>query len=200
MAVDPKVSVEGVGKSYETADGAVEALRDVSFDVTSGEFVCVVGPSGSGKTTLFRLIGGLESPTTGSVRLDGDPVTAPSTDVGIVFQEYHLFPWRTVSGNVRFGLEQQDIDSEARERRTQELIDLVGLDGFEDAYPSRISGGMKQRVGIARALAVDPDLLVEHVPRLGVDRAERFVHQQEVRVDRECAGDAYALFHPAAYL
>ena len=180
MAVDPKVSVEGVSKTYDSGDGAVEALRDVTFDVASGEFVCVVGPSGSGKTTLFRIIGGLESPTTGTVRLDGDSVTGPNTDVGIVFQEYHLFPWRTVRGNVRFGLEQQDVGDEARERRTQELIDLVGLDGFEDAYPSQISGGMKQRVGIARALAVDPDLLLMDEPFGAVDAQTRDMLHDEI--------------------
>jgi NitT/TauT family transport system ATP-binding protein len=180
VAVDPKVSVDAVSKTYEASDGVVEALRGVSFDVDSGEFVCVVGPSGSGKTTLFRIIGGLESPSSGQVRLDADPVDEPSTDVGIVFQEYHLFPWRTVRGNVQFGLEQQGLDGTARGSRTQELIDLVGLDGFEDAYPSQISGGMKQRVGIARALAVDPDLLLMDEPFGAVDAQTRDMLHEEV--------------------
>jgi len=180
VAVDPKVSVDGVSKTYETSDGAVEALRNVSFDVAPEEFVCVVGPSGSGKTTLFRIIGSLESPSSGQVRLDAAPVDEPSTDVGIVFQEYHLFPWRTVRGNVQFGLEQQDLDETARGSRTQELIDLVGLDGFEEAYPSQISGGMKQRVGIARALAVDPDLLLMDEPFGAVDAQTRDMLHEEV--------------------
>jgi NitT/TauT family transport system ATP-binding protein len=186
VAVNPKVSVEGVGRTYETGDGSVEALRGVTFDVAPEEFVCVVGPSGSGKTTLFRLIGGLESPTTGTVRLDGDPVTGPGTDTGIVFQEYHLFPWRTVRGNVRFGLEQGDMTAAERKRRTEELVDLVGLDGFADAYPSQISGGMKQRVGIARALAVDPDLLLMDEPFGAVDaRTKEMLHEEVLDIWRE---------------
>jgi len=186
VAVNPKVSVENVGRTYDTGDGGVEALRGVTFDVAPEEFVCVVGPSGSGKTTLFRLIGGLESPTTGTVRLDGDPVTGPGTDTGIVFQEYHLFPWRTVRGNVRFGLEQGDMTAAERKRRTEELIDLVGLDGFADAYPSQISGGMKQRVGIARALAVDPDLLLMDEPFGAVDaRTKEMLHEEVLDIWRE---------------
>jgi len=186
VAVNPKVSVENVGRTYETGDGSVEALRGVTFDVAPEEFVCVVGPSGSGKTTLFRLIGGLESPTTGTVRLDGDPVTGPGTDTGIVFQEYHLFPWRTVRGNVRFGLEQGDTTAAEQKRRTEELIDLVGLGGFADAYPSQISGGMKQRVGIARALAVDPDLLLMDEPFGAVDaRTKEMLHEEVLDIWRE---------------
>ncbi|WP_265108503.1 ABC transporter ATP-binding protein [Halosolutus halophilus] len=173
MAVDDtdasRVRVDGVGKQYATEQGPVQALEDVSFEVEPGEFVCLVGPSGSGKTTLFRVVAGLESPTSGSVSLDGTPVREPNPDMGIVFQEYHLFPWRTVRGNIAFGLERTDVSTDDRERRVQHLVDLVGLDGFEDSYPKALSGGMKQRVALARALAVDPALLLMDEPFGAVD-------------------------------
>jgi len=173
-AADHTVAVDGVTKVFEQQGGdSVEALADVSFTVDEGEFVCIVGPSGCGKTTLFRIIAGLEAATGGEVRLDGEPVTGPAMDRGMVFQEYGLFPWRTVLENVAFGLEQQDMDEQARRERAHEMIDLVGLDGFADAYPNELSGGMKQRVGIARALAVDPALLLMDEPFGSVDAQTR---------------------------
>ena len=177
---DAKVAVENVTKRYDGKRETVQALDEIDFRVAPEEFVCVVGPSGCGKTTLFRIIGGLEEPTAGTVSLDGDPVTEPSQDVGIVFQEYHLFPWRTVRGNVEFGLEQQDLSADERRRRAQEMIDLVGLEGSEDAYPSQLSGGMKQRVGIARALAVDPDLLLMDEPFGSLDAQTRDMLHDEL--------------------
>ena len=168
-----KVVVDGLGKRYDSDRQTVQALADVNFAVGASEFVCLVGPSGCGKTTLFRLIAGLETPTAGVVELDGSPVTGPGTDRGMVFQEYGLFPWRTVRGNVAFGLEEQGLDGEARRRRVEEMIELVGLDGFGDAYPKELSGGMKQRVGIARALAVDPELLLMDEPFGSVDAQTR---------------------------
>ncbi|WP_407652199.1 ABC transporter ATP-binding protein [Halomicrococcus gelatinilyticus] len=179
--VTPKVAVDGVGKRFDGERGdAVRALDDVSFSVQDGEFVCVVGPSGCGKTTLFRTIAGLETPTEGSVRLDGDPVTGPGTDRGMVFQGYGLFPWRSVAGNVAFGLEQQDVPTAHRGRRVEEMLDLVGLAEFADAYPKSLSGGMKQRVGIARALAVDPEILLMDEPFGSVDAQTRDMLHQEL--------------------
>ena len=181
MAVEtPRVRVEGIGKRFEGTNGPVQALEGVTFDVADGEFVCIVGPSGCGKTTLFRIIAGLEPATTGRVVLDGDRVDGPSTDLGLVFQEYHLFPWRTVAGNVGFGLERDGVATTERERRVRELLELVGLDGFADAYPRDLSGGMKQRVALARALAVDPGLLLMDEPFGAVDAQTKKLLQDEL--------------------
>jgi NitT/TauT family transport system ATP-binding protein len=176
----PRVRVEGIGKRFEGTNGPVQALEGVTFDVADGEFVCIVGPSGCGKTTLFRIIAGLEPATTGRVVLDGDRVDGPSTDLGLVFQEYHLFPWRTVAGNVGFGLERDGVATTERERRVRELLELVGLDGFADTYPRDLSGGMKQRVALARALAVDPGLLLMDEPFGAVDAQTKKLLQDEL--------------------
>lgn len=176
----PRVQVENVGRQYDSPQGVVQALEGVSFDVDTGEFVCLVGASGSGKTTLFRIIAGLEESTTGTVYLGGDPVEGPGPNLGLVFQEYHLFPWRTVSGNVGFGLEKQGVDREKRKQRVRELLELVGLDGFADSYPRDLSGGMKQRVALARALAVDPDLLLMDEPFGAVDAQTKRMLQDEL--------------------
>lgn len=177
---EARVRVEGVGKRFGGRGATVQALHDVSFDVAPGEFVVVVGPSGSGKTTLFRIIGGLEPPTSGTVYLQGEPVTEPGPDMGIVFQEYHLFPWRTVRGNVGFGLEQRGVPEAERRHQVDDLLELVGLSEFADAYPKELSGGMKQRVGIARALAIDPELLLMDEPFGAVDAQTRAALQDEL--------------------
>ena len=168
-----KIAVENVSHAYESGGESVQALSEVSFSVADGEFCCVVGPSGCGKTTLLRTIAGLETPDAGSVLVDGGPVTGPGLDRGMVFQEYALFPWRTVRGNIRFGLDRPACGCSDCERRVQELVDLVGLDGFEDSYPKALSGGMKQRVGIARALAPDPEILLMDEPFGSVDARTR---------------------------
>jgi len=175
-----RVTVEDVSMVYDGSNGPVEALRAVSFDVEPGEFVTIVGPSGCGKTTLFRIIAGLQTPTEGAVRLDGDPIDGPGPELGIVFQEYHLFPWRTVAGNVGFGLEQTGMPTDQRRERVGELLELVGLEGFADSYPKDLSGGMKQRVALARALAPDPDLLLMDEPFGAVDAQTRTMLQAEL--------------------
>jgi NitT/TauT family transport system ATP-binding protein len=174
------VRVEAVSKRYEGEGGPIQALDGVAFDVADGEFVCLVGPSGCGKTTLFRIIAGLDATTDGEVYLGGDRVEGPTPDMGVVFQEYHLFPWRTVRGNVAFGLEKQDIPEAKRRKRVDELVELVGLEGFEDSYPKALSGGMKQRVAIARALAADPTLLLLDEPFGAVDAQTRAMLQREL--------------------
>jgi len=178
-----KIVVDEVGKQFQSGDRTVRALRDVSFGVGDGEFVCIVGPSGCGKTTLFRIIAGLEAPSNGTIWLDGAPVEGPGMDRGMVFQEYGLFPWRTVLENVTFGLEQRDMAKPERRERATEMIELVGLDGFADAYPNELSGGMKQRVGIARALAVDPEILLMDEPFGSVDAQTRdMLHDELLRI------------------
>jgi NitT/TauT family transport system ATP-binding protein len=178
-----EVAVRDVGKTFGEGEDGFRALDGVSFDVTDGEFVCIVGPSGCGKTTLFRIIAGLDTPTEGGVFVGGDRVEGPDMDRGMVFQEYGLFPWRTVIGNVVFGLEQQDRSKAERRDRAAAMIDLVGLSGFEDAHPSALSGGMKQRVGIARALAVDPDILLMDEPFGAVDAQTRdMLHDELLRI------------------
>ena len=184
MAIDghhgAQVRVETVSKRYPGENGAVHALDTASFDVSNGEFVCIVGPSGCGKTTLFRIIAGLEEATDGSVVLNGRRVDGPTSDMGVVFQEYHLFPWRTVRGNVAFGLEKSGVPAPERRERVEDLIELVGLDGFAESYPKELSGGMKQRVAIARALAVDPSLLLMDEPFGAVDAQTREMLQTEL--------------------
>ncbi|MFC4248462.1 ABC transporter ATP-binding protein [Natribaculum luteum] len=174
------VVVDGVSKHYSSAQEPVRALEDVSFAVDPGEFVCIVGPSGCGKTTLFRIIAGLESATAGTVSLDGEPVDGPGPELGVVFQEYLLFPWRTVAGNVGFGLEKQALTATERDERVRRLLSLVGLEEFGDSYPKELSGGMKQRVAIARALAVDPELLLMDEPFGAVDAQTREMLQDEL--------------------
>lgn len=177
----PMVAVESVTKRYESLGGpTVTALADISFEIARGEFVTVVGPTGCGKTTLIRILGGLDTPTSGRVRVAGDRVNEPSPDRSMVFQAYNLFPWLTVRENVGFGLVEQDVPTATRETKTRELLELVGLSEFADAYPKELSGGMKQRVGLARALAVEPSVLLMDEPFGSVDAQTRRHLQQEL--------------------
>jgi NitT/TauT family transport system ATP-binding protein len=165
--------VERVGYIYDDHHGHVEALDDISFDIQPGEFVCLVGPSGSGKSTLLRILAGLISPQQGRVWLDGQLVTAPHPSVGIVFQKANLMPWRTVRQNVGLPLEVQRQPTAEIDLRAQALIELVGLAGFEESYPRGLSGGMEQRVAIARSLIHNPSILLLDEPFGSLDALTR---------------------------
>jgi NitT/TauT family transport system ATP-binding protein len=156
------------------------ALWEVNLSVRDGEFVTVVGPSGCGKTTLLNAVAGLLEPTGGQVTVDGKRVSGPGPERAVVFQEYALLPWRTVWDNIRFGLEMQPELRSTADRRIREAIDLVGLVGFERAYPRELSGGMRQRVGLARALVAEPKILLMDEPFAAVDAMTREVMQGEL--------------------
>src|SRR3954447_17047112 len=150
------VALRSVDKSFTVGGSEVAALRDVSLDVAPGEFVSLVGPSGCGKFTLLRLVAGLERPDEGMVRVDDQPILAPSLSRGVVFQDHRLFPWMTVEANVLLALHRSGLAPDGRRERARALIALVGLGGFEDAHPDQLSGGMAQRAAIARSLAPRP--------------------------------------------
>jgi NitT/TauT family transport system ATP-binding protein len=155
-------------------------LDDITLDVKSGEFLALVGPSGCGKSTLLDLLGGLEAPTSGRILLDGRPIEGPARDRGIVFQQYALFPWRTAVQNVEFGLDIAGLKSNARREKAQHYLDLVGLSAFANRYPHELSGGMKQRVAIARSLAYDPEVLMMDEPFAALDAQTRETLQSEL--------------------
>jgi NitT/TauT family transport system ATP-binding protein len=178
--VTAKISLRHVGKVFATRGRAVTALTDVSLDVHSGQFLVLVGPSGCGKSTLLDLLGGLTRPSTGEILLDGRPVTGPGLDRGVVFQQYALFPWRTALSNVEFGIEGRGVPKRERRERARHFLELVGLNGFADRYPHELSGGMKQRVAIARSLAFDPDVLLMDEPFAALDAQTRDSLQDEL--------------------
>ena len=176
-----QIVIAGVSHVYRPPSGRpVLALEEVSLDVGNREFVALLGPSGCGKSTLLYLIGGFLPTETGKILLDGAPVGSPGPDRGIVFQHFALFPWKTVRANVLYGLERAGLPRAEREARAQSFIDLVGLGGFEDAYPSHLSGGMKQRAAIARTLAVDPKILLMDEPFGALDAQTRQLMQTEL--------------------
>jgi NitT/TauT family transport system ATP-binding protein len=176
------VEVRGVNKSFPRHQGGGElrVLNDVSFSLDAGTFICLVGPSGCGKSTLLRIIDGLIPPDSGEVLIGGEKVREPSLDRGFVFQQFNLLPWRTVLGNVEFGLENLGVKKQERRRRAHEVIKLVDLEGFESYYPSQLSGGMQQRVGLARAIAVEPTILLMDEPFGSVDDQTRMLLQDEL--------------------
>jgi NitT/TauT family transport system ATP-binding protein len=176
-----KVVVEGLTHRYRTSDGIeMLALDDVSFEVADDEVLTVVGPSGCGKSTLVHIIAGLVKPAAGTLLVDGKPVLKPGPDRGVVFQELAILPWRTVSGNIGHGLEIARVPRADRERIVTEFIRLVGLEGFEERFPHELSGGMKQRVAVARTLAADPKVMLMDEPFAAVDAQTRITLQEEL--------------------
>jgi NitT/TauT family transport system ATP-binding protein len=171
-----KLEISGLGKWF----GALEALRGIDIAVERGEFIAVVGPSGCGKTTFLRIVAGLEPATTGAILLDGEPLSGPGGNRGFVFQNDSLLPWRTVLANALIGPEVAGHVGETERRRTLDLLKLVGLGGFENYYPKQLSGGMRQRVNLARALAIDPDVLLMDEPFASLDAQTREIMQTEL--------------------
>jgi len=177
-----KIQITGVSKAF--GNGA-PALAAIDLDVEAREFVCLLGPSGCGKSTLLNIVAGFLEPTTGRVLVDGAPVTGPGADRGVVFQEYVLFPWLTVAGNVEFGLTLQGVAGDERRRTAERYLDLVGLRAHAEKFPVQLSGGMKQRVAIARALANSPSIILMDEPFGALDAQTREVLQEELsRIQR----------------
>ena len=173
-----KVSIQGVSMRFQTDGSPIEVLTSIDLDVRDGEFVCILGPSGCGKSTLLNIIGGFLKATSGKVLIDGQPVTGPDPRRIFVFQERGVFPWLTVEGNVAFGLFR--LSAAERAERIAHYVKLVGLSGFENAYPQELSGGMKQRLEVARALAVNPDVLFLDEPFGALDSITRLVMRSEL--------------------
>jgi NitT/TauT family transport system ATP-binding protein len=174
------LAIEGVSVVYEREDFALTAVDGVSLDIGEGEFVCVVGASGCGKTTLLKSVAGLIAPTAGAVRVRGNAVDPRRGDMAMVFQQDNLFPWRTVEQNVRFGLDVKGRRNAEIDRRVGDAITLVKLSGFEKHYPHELSGGMRQRVNLARAFAVNPDVLLMDEPFAALDAQTREIMQTEL--------------------
>src|SRR5262245_3319255 len=173
-----KLRVDGLGMVFERDGGSISVLEDINLSVRDGEFVCLLGPSGCGKSTILNIMAGFIAPTRGEVRIDGEVVSGPDPRRVFVFQERGVFPWLTVEGNIGFGL--FDLSAAERQRRIDHYVELVGLKGFEKAYPRELSGGMKQRVEVARALAVNPDMLFLDEPFGALDSITRLVMRGEL--------------------
>ena len=174
------LAIRGVTKRFAVGDGEVEALAPVDLSIPKGEFVCLIGASGCGKSTLLRIIAGFEEPTTGSVAISGKTITGPGSDRGMVFQDYALFPWMTVRENISFGPRQRHLPREEIARTADEFVRMVGLERFADRYPNQLSGGMKQRVAIARVLANNASILLMDEPFGALDALTREQLQNEL--------------------
>ncbi len=176
----PKIAFENVSCSFLLKDEEVRAVDRLSLDIADGEIVTLVGPSGCGKSTLMNMVAGLQEPTGGRVLVDGAPVDGPGPKRGVIFQQYALFPWRTVAENVAFGLEIAGVPAAAREAAVARALDLVGLSAFAGALPKNLSGGMKQRCAIARAYAVNPAVLLMDEPFGALDALTRITLQDQL--------------------
>jgi NitT/TauT family transport system ATP-binding protein len=173
--------IHNLTRTFPRENGTtLTAIENLSLTVHDKEFVCVLGPSGCGKTTLLRMIAGLDTASSGEILLDGERITGPNPKVGIVFQEYSLFPWRSVIDNIAFGLEMRGLARTERYRVAEPYLDLVGLTQFRESYPSELSGGMRQRVAVARALALDPVVLLMDEPFGALDAQTRNMLQHEL--------------------
>src|SRR5436305_4867450 len=192
MTVGEKIVVSKFRHFFETADGPVQATDYVDLAIRAGEFVTLVGPSGCGKTTLLKAIAGFIRPSEGTIECDGKPVPGPGRERGVVFQELAILPWRTVRRNIGHGLEIMRVPRRVRENRVAELVNLTGLNGFEHRYPHELSGGMRQRVAVARTWAADPDVILMDEPFAAVDAMTRLTLQEELA--RLCAATKKTVF------
>ena len=172
------IDVSNMGVTFGANGNKVVAVENVSLNVQPGEFVSLIGPSGCGKSTLLSIVAGFVKPTLGEAKLDGKPITRPGSDRGVVFQQYSLFPWLSVRKNVEFGLKMAGVDQSKRNTTARALLDLAGLLSFENHYPDQLSGGMKQRIGIVRALATSPQVLLMDEPFGALDTQTRVVMQE----------------------
>ncbi|MDB5377547.1 MAG: Nitrate transporter ATP-binding protein [Rubritepida sp.] len=180
MSMDGFLECRGVGKTYQGKSGAVEALRGIDLSCGTGEFVCLLGLSGCGKSTLLQMIAGLETPSTGTIAINGTPLAGPSAETSIVFQDHGLFPWMTVQRNVEFNMKARGVATAERRDRAREFLAMTGLSGFAERYPHELSGGMRQRVGIARALTTQPKALLMDEPFGALDAQTRGRLQEEL--------------------
>jgi NitT/TauT family transport system ATP-binding protein len=174
------INIRDLDFEYAAASGKLKALDKINLKVKKGEFVSILGPSGCGKSTLLYIIGGFVPYSSGSLDVNGKPITGPGPDRGIVFQQFALFPWKTVLQNVLYGLEQRPMSRSERRDRAHQFIRMVRLDGFENHYPSQLSGGMRQRTALARTLAVDPNILLMDEPFGALDAQTRSIMQEQL--------------------
>ena len=179
-SVSPALSLRAVGTSFAVDGRSFEALRGIDLDIARGEIVSLLGASGCGKSTLLRLVVGLEGDFQGAIRVDGEPIVGPGADRAMVFQDHRLFPWATVAQNIALGLDARNLPPREVDDRVRDMIALVGLAGFENAYPGQLSGGMAQRAAIARALVSEPEILLMDEPFGALDALTRIAMQDEL--------------------
>lgn len=175
-----RLHVENLTKTFTNKENEVEAVGGVTLDVYDNEFLVLLGPGHCGKTVFLNILAGLEQPTGGEIFLDGEPITGNDPRIGMVFQKWSLLPWKTVMENTEIGPKFKGVDKATRRKKAQQYIDLVGLHGFENAYPNQLSGGMKQRVGIARAYTNDPEILIMDEPFGALDAQTRYSMEEEI--------------------